>query len=121
MSVGRGREGRGEQVDAGAALGNMEADACLGVGVVGDLRAPGEFNGLVGFTGSDHLDAACAKEGAEANAEGEGGDLFVFAVGEFAPEVFAAVSGIEYHHEAGRLGGGRRRSGWGRLSRRGRS
>src|SRR5450631_221028 len=98
-----GGERRGEQMDAGAALGNVQADASLGVGVVGDFCAPGEFNGLVRLARCDYLNAARAEEGTEANTEGEGGDFFIFAIGELTAQVFAAVSGIEHHHESGWL------------------
>ena len=54
-----GREGGGDDVDAGAAVGGVEDEAGGGVGVVGDLGAlvGGEGDGGVGVAGGDDGEA----------------------------------------------------------------
>ena len=54
----------------------VEAEAGLGVGVVGDFGAAVGVDGGVGFAGGDDRDAARGEQGAEADAEGEGEGFF---------------------------------------------
>jgi hypothetical protein len=105
-----GSERRGVEVDAGAALGGMEAEAGGGVGVVGDFSAAIGFNDGVGFAGGDDGDAAGGEQRAETDAEGEGEGFFGLSgarwIGEVATDVVAAVGCIEEDYEAGSLGVG---------------
>ena len=71
-----GRERGGEEVDAGAGLRGVQAEAGLGVGVVGDLGAAVVVDGGVGFAGGDDGDAAGGEQRTEADAEGEGEGFF---------------------------------------------
>ena len=91
-------------MDAGAALGGVEAEAGLSVGAVGDFGAPAGVDRSVGFAGGDDSDAARGEQRAEADAEGQG-DGFLGLAGaggvlEDAAGVVAAVSGIEDYDEA---------------------
>ncbi len=88
-------------MDAGTAFGGMEADAGLGVGVVGDFGAAVGVQSGVGFAGGDDRDAAGSQKRTEADAEGESEVLFGLAAGETSAGVVAAVSGVKHHHEAG--------------------
>jgi len=94
-------------VDAGAGLRGVEAEAGLGVGVVGDLRAAVWVDGGVGLAGGEDLDAARAEQGTEADAEGEG-ECFFRLIEEMAAWVVTAVGGVEEDEEAGLGRGG----GW---------
>jgi hypothetical protein len=95
-------------MDASAGLSGVEAEAGLGVGVVGDLGAAVGVEGGVGLAGGDDLDAARAEKGTETDAEGEGEGLFGLTE-EMAAGVVTAVGGIEDDEKAG-LG-----RGWGWL------
>ena len=59
-------------MDAGAALGGVQADAGLSLGVVGDLGAAVGVDRGVGFAGGDDGDAAGGEQGTQTDAEGEG-------------------------------------------------
>ena len=93
-------------MNAGAALGGVQAEAGLGLGVVGDLGAAVGVDGGVGFAGGDDLEAARGKQRTKPHAEGQGEVFSVLAVGEAAAGVVAAVGGIEHDDEAGVGAGG---------------
>lgn len=80
-------------MNPGASLGGVEAEAGLGVGVVGDFSAAVGVDCGVGFASGDHLHAACGQQRAQADAQGEREGLFRLAA-EVAAEVVAAVSGV---------------------------
>ena len=71
-----GRQRGDEEVDAGAALGGVQAEAGLGVGVVGDFGAAVGVDGRVGFAGGDDRDAARGQQGTQPDAEGQGDRSF---------------------------------------------
>ena len=112
--VGGGERG-GEDVDAGAGLRGVQAEAGLGVGVIGELGAAVVADVGVGFAGGEDVDAAGGKQGAEADAEGEGDVLFRLGgagcVFERAAGVVAAMGRVEDDDEA--VGGGGRGLGEG--------
>jgi hypothetical protein len=54
----------------------VQAEAGLGVGVVGDLGAAVGVDGGVGFAGGDDLDTARGEQRAKADAEGQREGLF---------------------------------------------
>jgi hypothetical protein len=73
----------------------MQAEAGGGPGVVGDGGAAVGIEGGVGFAGGDDSDAAGGKQGAEANAERQGGCFLLLSAGEAAARIVAAMRGIE--------------------------
>ena len=101
-----GGERGGEDVNAGAALAGVQAEADSGVGVVGDFRAVVEINGRIGLARGDDLDAASGEQGAEADAEGEVDGFFELAAVEVGAGVVTAMGGVEDDNEA-RCGRGR--------------
>ena len=108
-------------MDAGAALGGVDAEAGLSVGAVGDFGATVGVDRDIRFPRGNDGDAARGKQGAEADAEGQGVELFRLAlpglIVEAAARVVAAVGGIEHDDESG-CGSGRGLSGGQLQSRR---
>ena len=97
---------------AEAALSGVQAQAGLGIGVVGKLCAAVQVDGRVGFAGGDDLHAARRQQGTQPDAEGKSEVLLRLAV-QASAKIVAAVSGIENHYKASRgsrrgLGGGYR-------------
>jgi hypothetical protein len=85
----------------------VEAEASLGVGVVGYFSAAVEVDGGVGLAGGYDRNAARGEQGAKANAEGEG-ELLLGLGPESAARIIAAVGGVEEDEKAGWLRSGRR-------------
>ena len=81
-----GGERGGKQVNAGAALRGVQAEAGLGVGVVGDLGAPVRVDRGVGFAGGDDLNAARREQGTQPDAEGQGEGFFDWPLARRPPE-----------------------------------
>jgi hypothetical protein len=81
-------------VDARSGLGSVEAQAGLGVGVVGDLGTVVGVDGGVRLAGGEDLEAARGEQGAQADAQSEGEVLFGLGV-ELAAGVVAAVQRID--------------------------
>ena len=96
-----GREGRREEMHAGAAFAGVEAEADGGVGVVGKGGALVEVEGGVGLARGDDLNAASGEQGTEADVEGEVGGLFELAAVEVSTGVVAPMGGVEEDDEAG--------------------
>ncbi len=92
-------------MNAGTDLGGVQAQAGLGIGVVGNLGAAGRFHIGIGLAGGDDLDAARGQQRTQANAEGEGDGLLHLSVVEAAAGLVAAVGCVEHHHKAGRRRG----------------
>ena len=101
-------------MDAGAGLGGVEAEAGLGVGVVGDLGAAVVVDGGVGFARGDDGDTAGGEKGAETDAEGEGDGLFrrddAVLVFKGCAGIVAAVGCVKDHGEV--IGGRGLSEGW---------
>jgi hypothetical protein len=88
-------------VHAGAAFSGVQAQASLGVGVVGNFSAAIEAYCAVGFACGDNLDAASAEQRPETDAEGKREGFLWLAIGQFAAGVIATVGRIENDHESG--------------------
>ena len=86
---------------SGSRIRGVQANAGPGFRVIGDLGAPIDVYGLVGFASCDHEDAARAEERSQANAEGEIGILFQLSAGKMAAEVVAAVGRVKDNPESG--------------------
>ncbi len=82
----------------------MQAQAGLGVGVVGDLGAPIRIHRRVGFARGHHRNSARHQQRAQPHAERQRVGLLRLAVAEAGAGVVAAVGRIQHHHKA-RSGG----------------
>src|ERR1035438_5896815 len=94
---------------AQAVFGCVQAQAGLGLSVVGDLRALLRLDPHVGFAGGDHLNAARPEQRPQTHAERESEGLFELIVGKASARVVAAVGRVENHDKTSLW------SGWGRL------
>ena len=88
-------------MNAGAALGGVQAEASLSLGVVGDLGAAIGVHGGVGFASRYDLNAASSQQRAQPHAEGECEGFFQLIVSEASAGVVSAVGRVQHHDEAG--------------------
>ena len=88
-------------MNAGAALGGVQAEAGLGMGVVGDLGAAIKVHGGIRFASRHDLDAAGSQQRTQPYAEGESEVFLRLTVCQTSARVVAAVGGVEHHDKMG--------------------
>ena len=91
-------------MNARSAFGGMKAEACSGLGMVGDLGAVIGVNRCIGFARSHNLNATRRQQRAKPNAERQGEGLLRLTVGHTPAQVVAAMRGIQNNDEAGLRG-----------------
>jgi len=105
-------------VNARSALSSMEAQAGLGLQVIGELSALIRFDRPIRIAGDDDLNSARLKQRTQPHAQCESEGLLQLSICQASARIVAAMSRIQHHNKArlrrrrGRLRKGRLRGNY---------
>ncbi len=86
-------------MDAGSALGSMQAHADCCIRVIGDFGAAVQVNERVVLACRDHLQSTRRKQRPQPNAEGKICSFFELAAREVSTRVIASMGGVDHHNK----------------------